>query len=69
MRPSASQPEIVTSVEGKERVKANSKSILFTLAKFLRTNSGFITDRDRKVVKELSENIELYALNEPYLFD
>ena len=64
---SASQPDIETHLKGQERVEANSKSINFTLAKFLRTNSGFITKRDHAAIKEITENLELYILNEPYL--
>ena len=64
-----SQPEIQKHLEGAERVKANSKSILFTLAKFLRSNSGFISARDRSAVKELLENLELYMFNDSYLCD
>jgi len=56
-------------VNGKERVEANARSINFTLAKFLRSNSGFITARDHRVIKELNENLELYMTNEPYLTD
>lgn len=65
----SSQPEIQTHVNGKERVEANARSINFTLAKFLRSNSGFITARDHRVIKELNENLELYMTNEPYLTD
>lgn len=64
-----SQPDIQTHLAGLERVKANSKSINFTLAKFLRTNSGFISKRDHAAMKELNENMNLYIMNDPYLID
>jgi len=35
----------------------------------LRTNSGFVTQRDHEAVKELRENLELYMLNDSHLFD
>lgn len=35
----------------------------------MRTNSGFITQRDHRAVKELKENLNLYILNDPYLCD
>ena len=56
-------------MEGRERVEANQKSIHFTLAKFLRTNSGFISARDRRAVKELTENLKMYLFNDPYMCD
>jgi hypothetical protein len=66
---SPSQPEILTHLAGRERVEANQKSIHFTLAKFLRTNSGFISPRDRRAVKELTENLKMYMFNDSYMCD
>jgi len=66
---STTQPDIQTHLEGRERFEANQKSIHLTLAKFLRTNSGFISERDRKIVKELNENLKLYMLNDSFMCD
>lgn len=64
LRPNASQPEIRTDLEGEERLRANQRSIRFTLGKFMRTGSGFISSRDRRVLKELEENLVLYMTND-----
>lgn len=40
---------------------------MFTVAKFLRTNSGFINKNDYKAVDELSEHMDTYLLYDPYL--
>lgn len=59
--------EIQTNLEGLERVGANKNVINLTLAKFLRTNSAFLTSNDRRAVKELTEQLELYVLNDGLL--
>jgi len=40
---------------------------MFTIAKFLRTNSGFINKNDYKAVDELSKHMDTYLLYDSYL--
>lgn len=39
---------------------------MFTLAKFLRTNSGFINSNDHNAVKEMVENLNTYLIHDSY---
>ena len=50
-------------------MKTNKKTVCFTLAKILRTNTAFVNPRDRAVVKELTENLNNYLLNDPFVCD
>lgn len=64
---SKSGAEIQTNLEGRERVQANVSHINMTIAKFLRTNSAFVSNKDRRALKELQENMSLYVLNDGIL--
>lgn len=63
----ASEKEIQQHLQGYERVQANLQNVMFTLAKFLRTNSGFINKNDYNAVDELVGHLNEYMLHDPYL--
>jgi hypothetical protein len=64
------QPDVDMSLEGSERVEKNAQSILWTIRKLMRSGKSWISNRDRRAVRELEENMKLYMINnEQVLFD
>lgn len=60
---------IRTDLKGTARYKANAAMIRRTLAKFLRTRSGFISPKDKAAVQEFIDNFENYVCNDDTLLE
>lgn len=60
---------IRTDLTGTARYKANAAMIRRTLCKFLRTRSGFVSEKDRAAVKELIANFGNYVCNDDTLLE
>jgi len=61
--------EFKDGTAGRARVEKHGQTVMVSLAKLMRTSSGFLNARDLAAVEDLLANFELYILNSLPLLD